>query len=150
MRQPFAAARVKAALDQAKNAGPAGWHELNGLLDSPWLSSGDRVTVWKAVREISAGLQKKTAEVDQANDEAAKGKARPTFDGERATQQEWTRALQRARWSIELLKLEGRPEAPELEKQVQQAVKEPVRGPASQALARDLRRAWSQPPPARD
>ena len=147
LRQPFAPARVKAVIEQARNAGAAGWHDLNGLLDCPWLFSGDRVAVWKAARELSLQLQKKTAEVDQANDQAHRGKAvRPTFDGDRAVEQERRRALRRARWSIALLRLEGHPRSDELEKLWQQAANEPARGPTLRALNGELRRAWSRPP----
>jgi hypothetical protein len=142
---PFREEQLKRTLEETRNGGPAGWLLLSTLLDGPWLWAGDRPVVWKAARDISWLLHKRTVDLDRESESERRSQAAPVpFSAEKAIQQEREQALRRARWSIALLQLEGRPGVGKLEDLVQQVRKGMDKRPAWHALSRGLLEAWSR------
>ncbi len=105
---------------------------VRAWLQTPWPDSKQRLELWKAWRVFDdAVTERRSGRLDLTP-------LQPAVD----VGAENRRALQRARWSIELLRLRGQDKLENLEKSLASAGSQPGESLGFRQLTRELRQAW--------
>ena len=146
---PFEAARLAELRDRLHRpyARPAVLAEAEAVLATPLAAPDERGPLWEATRALARRLDEEAARMDQTDDLRLHAAAQPPAPAPTDSSSPHSLVLRRARISLALLRLGG---AAGLEP-VQQALAhaeesagDPATfGPAVEALADELRRAWA-------
>jgi hypothetical protein len=104
---------------------------MSALLETPWATAEQRVTLWQARRDLAAALGARSGSPQTLE----------LWDVDRGVAAERRRAVQRARHSFDLLRLQGGQDLEKLEKALRQASDLPGEDRLA-VLAEELRKAW--------
>jgi hypothetical protein len=111
---------------------PADFPRLTALLETPWPTAAERAELWTTRQELSKQLQQKRPGTP------------PAWDEGRAIAVERRRGLRRARWSVELLELQGAGDLQKVKAALARATETPSDTGRLELLAGELRQAWAR------
>jgi hypothetical protein len=134
LRRPLEPEYRKKWINRRKQGDPTDERVMRAILATTWPTARQRKQLWPVWRDIVAALSSKPGERDSL----------PPWQEARAIRAERSRALRRARWSLELLRLAGAEELGGLEKALRQAERKPADERRLTVVAEELRRAWAR------
>jgi hypothetical protein len=134
LRRPLEPEHRQGLIERRKQGDPTDEKVVRALLETTWPKARERVQLFSALRELSAALAARPGPQE----------ALPAWRAGPAVAAERGRALQRARWSLDLLRLEGVEGLGALEKALAGAGRAPQDERRRQALTEELRRAWAR------
>jgi hypothetical protein len=128
---------------------PAGWRELELLLEIPWHSAESRKSIWEKKAELERELCERTRQRDTVDNKSSTPTAITNTLETASGAPEKERAVRRARLAITLLKWGDLAEASVLEKALDDAQRGPLDAGPWAASAGNLYKAWVQAGPSR-
>jgi hypothetical protein len=108
--------------------------EMRALLETPWPTAQQRAQLWTARGELALAIASRRIDASSVS----AGEEKQALAAERR------RAIRRARWSYELLRLQGGQGIDKLDMALQQAMDKPDDAERIERLALELRQAWAR------